>query len=223
MCGRYSISADISKLAEGLGIPPSEIPEFRPRYNIAPQSAVPAIIRERAKAPQIRFFSWGLIPPWAKDPSIAQKWINARQETLAERPSFRGPFRNSRCLIPADGFYEWKREGQTKTPYYVRMKSREMFAFAGLWSHWIGADGSEIPTCTIITGEPNELVRPLHARMPVILDPERSRLWLDPERFLPQDLMPLLAPFPAEKMESYLVRSLVNTPRHDSPECILPA
>jgi putative SOS response-associated peptidase YedK len=168
---------------------------------------------------------WGLIPFWAKDPSIGNKMINARAETLAEKPSFRNAYKRRRCLILTDGFYEWvKRPGEkAKTPYYIRMKDDSVFAFAGLWEEWQNKeDGSQLQSATIITTEPNELIAPLHSRMPVILPPENYQDWLAPQEMNPADLQPLLGSYPSDGMQAFPVSTLVNSPANDLPEMIRP-
>jgi putative SOS response-associated peptidase YedK len=196
---------------------------FAPRFNIAPSQPILAIPNDGRNAGD--FFAWGLIPMWAKDPSIGNRLINARGETLAEKPSFRGSFKYKRCLILADGFYEWMAVPgkKTKTPYYIHMKDRQPFAFAGLWDSWESPDGSSIKTCTIITTEPNELMAPIHNRMPVILHPRDHAKWLDPSPQTPERLLPLIKPFPAEAMAAHPVSTLVNKPDYDSPELVVPA
>jgi putative SOS response-associated peptidase YedK len=161
---------------------------------------------------------------WAKDPEIGNRLINARGETLAEKPSFRGSYRHKRCLILADGFYEWKSFGgrKTKTPYYIHMQDRKPFAMAGLWDHWESPDGSSIKSCTIITTTPNELMGAIHDRMPVILHPRDYAKWLNPAPQTPENLQPLIKPFPADAMTAYPVSTLVNKATNDSPEMVVP-
>lgn len=162
---------------------------------------------------------------WAKDPSIGNRLINARGETLEEKPAFRGSLKYKRCLILADGFYEWKGAPgrKTKTPFFIHMKDRKPFAFAGLWDSWNGPDGSQIKSCTIITTVPNELMAIIHSRMPAILHPRDYARWLDPSPQTPDQLKPLIKPFPAEMMNAYPVSAMVNTPANDTPELVLPA
>ncbi len=194
---------------------------LRPRYNIAPSQKV-VIVRlspdsgERRAMPAV----WGLVPSWTKDPKIGAGLINARSETAAEKPSFRAAFKHRRCLIPASGFYEWQRSGGYKQPYYFAMASGEPFAMAGLWEHWRGSDGSVIESCVILTTEPNNVLAPVHDRMPVILEPNDFDLWLDPEKGNPADVQPLLKPCDSQKMIRYPVSKRVNNPRHDGPELI---
>ncbi|NOZ05072.1 MAG: SOS response-associated peptidase [Chloroflexi bacterium] len=221
MCGRFTLASDPATLQEafpGFALPPTG--ELRPRYNIAPSQDIAAIANDAQN--RVRFFRWGLIPFWAKDEKVGYRMINARAETLAEKPSFRTAYRKRRCLILADGFYEWQSDGRTKTPMYVRLKSKEPFAFAGLWEVWSPTNESAIYSCTIITTTPNTLLEPIHNRMPVILPPEAYDLWLDPTEQTPDHLHDLLAPYPPEQMIAHPVSTLVNNPRHDSPDCIIP-
>lgn len=222
MCGRFTLTVDPADLKEAFGdfIFPTQ---FAPRYNIAPSQPVLAIPNEGKN--KADFFLWGLIPSWAKDPTIASKLINARGETIAEKPSFRGSFKYKRCLIPADGFYEWKAEAgrKTKTPYFIHMKDRKPFALAGLWDEWHSPDGNAIRTCTIITTTPNALMADLHNRMPVILDKSQFADWLNPMPQTAENLLHLIQPFPDGKMSAHPVSTLVNAPSNDRAELITPA
>jgi putative SOS response-associated peptidase YedK len=222
MCGRFTLTvnpADLQDAFTNYTFPT----RFSPRFNIAPSQPVLAIPNNGLNAAD--FFIWGLIPMWAKDPSIGSRLINARGETIAEKPSFRGSFKHKRCLILADGFYEWKSiaSKKTKIPYFIHMKDRAPFAFAGLWDAWEGADGSSVKTCTIITTGPNELMESLHNRMPVILHPRDYGKWLEASHQTPENLLPLLKPYPADAMSAYPVSTLVNKPSNDSPELVVPA
>ena len=167
---------------------------------------------------------WGLIPSWAKDPVIGNRLINARGETLAEKPAFRGSYKYKRCLILANGFYEWKSEPGTKTkaPYFIHLKSGNVFAFAGLWDEWHSPDGSTVRSCTIVTTAPNELMSKIHNRMPVILQPSDYTKWLNTTPRTPESLAHLIQPFSAELMDTYPVSTLVNSPANDRAECIAP-
>ncbi|MBD2100164.1 SOS response-associated peptidase [Leptolyngbya sp. FACHB-261] len=218
MCGRFSQTRSAAIVAEAFQL--AEVPPLDPRYNIAPTQPV-AVIRCTAEQPQrqLQQLRWGLIPSWAKDASIGSKLINARAETVAEKPSFRSAFSQRRCLVLADGFYEWQRLERGKQPFYIRVGEGEPFAFAGLWERWRGPDG-EVESCTLLTTEPNELMRPIHDRMPVILQPQDYDLWLDPSVREPAQVQPLLHPYPAEAMTAYTVSKQVNSPANDSPECI---
>jgi putative SOS response-associated peptidase YedK len=221
MCGRFTLTTDSQKLAEAFA--GYEVPaELAPRYNIAPSQQVPVIANNGHQ--KIELFQWGLIPFWAKDPKIGNRMINARSETLAEKPSFKNAYKRRRCLVLADGFYEWKKEegSKTKTPMYIRLASGEPFGFAGLWESWSGPEGTTLLSCTIITTTPNELVESIHNRMPVILSQAAYEHWLDPAEQAPQQLDGLLKPYPAAHMTAYAVSTLVNSPANDRPECISP-
>ncbi len=198
-------------------------PDLTPRYNIAPSQ--PIAVAANNGQNKVEFFRWGLIPSWAKDAAIGNRMINARAETLAEKPSFRVPYRRRRCLVLADGFYEWRKEPgrRAKTPMYVRLKSGKPFAFAGLWEVWRALDDQPLFSCTIITTTPNALVAKIHNRMPVILEPEAYDLWLDTAEQPPERLGVWLRPYPASQMTAYPVSTLVNDPSNDLPACILPA
>lgn len=165
-------------------------------------------------------FRWGLVPHWAKDPSIGNRMINARAETAHEKPAFRSAFRNRRCLIPTSGFYEWQKQEGHKQPYFVRMRKGRVFALAGLWDHWEEEGGSAVETCTILTTGTNEILKPIHDRMPVIVAPRNYDLWLDGSIKSPETLKSILTPYNPEEMESYPVRSIVNDPSHEGVECI---
>jgi putative SOS response-associated peptidase YedK len=222
MCGRFTLAKTLEDIEELVGDLESEIP-VAPRYNIAPSQ--PVLTLPQGATPQLTLTQWGLVPRWAKDPSIGARMINARSETVAEKPAFRASLKYQRCLIFADGFFEWQATPgtRTKTPMYIRLKSRSAFAFAGLYAHWQGADGSELTTSTILTTAACPLLSPIHHRMPVILPPEAHARWLDPNRFDPAELAPLLAAFPDEALEVYPVSTRVNHVRNDDPECIRPA
>lgn len=224
MCGRYSLKTPADTLAEHFRL--SKVPSLSPRFNIAPSQPI-AIIR--AHAPQEKrecvLARWGLIPSWAKDPGIGNKMINARAETVAEKPAFREALARSRCLIPADGYYEWQREGrmgQRKQPFYIRLLDGHLFAFAGLWERWVGPDGTIVESCAILTTEPNESLKNIHDRMPVILAEADYDQWLDPAVRQAQLLQPLLRPYPPEDMTAYPVSPRVNDPAHDDDACIAP-
>ncbi|MBI3764391.1 MAG: SOS response-associated peptidase, partial [Chloroflexi bacterium] len=216
MCGRFTLTVDPAALQAafpGIAVP-ADLP---PRYNVAPTQPV-AVVANNGQN-KVEFFRWGLIPSWAKDISIGSRLINARAETLAEKPSFRAAFKKRRCLILADGFYEWRQDAgnKAKTPMVIRLKSGEPFAFAGLWELWRSADDDTILSCTIVTTKPNSLMEKIHNRMPVILKPEDYTLWLDPEEQGPDRLSELLRPYPALQMTAYAVSTMVNNPALDSP------
>jgi putative SOS response-associated peptidase YedK len=207
-------------LAKLLGLPIP--PPLTPRYNIAPSQLVACVRRnpETTKREWVEL-QWGLVPSWAKDPGIGHKLINARGERVAEKPSFRHAFKLQRCLVLADGFYEWKREGKTKQPYYIRFKDHRPFAFAGLWERWEKEDLA-IESCSLITIGPNAVMEPIHHRMPVILATTQYAEWLDVSLHETERLNTLLRPFPPEEMEAYPVSLMVNNPRNDHPECVMP-
>jgi putative SOS response-associated peptidase YedK len=218
MCGRYTLIrlADFTDMFPWIRAPEQDPP---PRYNIAPTQAIAVVPNDGNN--RIDFFRWGLIPSWAKDPAIGNRMVNARVESLAEKPAFRTALKRRRCLIPASGFYEWRKNpDKTKTPMYIRLKNGKPFSFAGLWEIWHSDDGSQVRSCTIITGPANELIRNIHDRMPVILDGETARKWIEPEEVKSDKLLPLLKPFPADKMQADAVSRAVNNPSHDAPDCI---
>lgn len=220
MCGRFILTSPGRALAEQFDLP--QVPELEPRYNIAPTQEV-AVIRlggdENCR--QLTSLRWGLIPFWAKDATIGSRLINARSETLEQKPAFRSAFKSRRLLIPANGFYEWKKTDGKKLPYLIELADRSLFAFAGLWEHWKTQDDSVLETCTIITTEANELIQPIHERMPVILDQKDYTAWLDPTPMLEQ-LEAILRPYPPEEMDCHPVSTKVNKATYDAPDCIAP-
>ena len=239
MCGRYSLTTPVEGLRQLFEFP--ERPNLKPRYNIAPTQEVAAV---RAAPPagahggasdgpagagegvakrHLALLRWGLIPSWAKDPAIGARLINARAETLAEKPAFRAAFRQRRCLIPADGFYEWqKRAAGPKQPYHIARRDGAPFAFAGLWERWRDpAEGRDVESCTIVTRDANAVLRPIHTRMPVILAAESYDLWLDPEA-APGRLQALLAAEPGVDLVATAISTRVNKVANDDPEVLLP-
>ena len=216
MCGRYTQRKDLAKMAEYYGIT-DVATEVTPRYNIAPTQMVAAL----TEPGQLVELKWGLIPAWAKDPKIANNLINARAETLQEKPSFRTALAKRRCLIPADGYFEWRKENGGKQPYFFHRRDDGLFSFAGLWDEWRSPDGEAVRTCTIITTESNELAAEYHHRMPAILKRSDEALWLDPSLRVP-DLLQLLAPYPADDLAVYPVSRAVNTPGRDDAQIIEP-
>ena len=220
MCGRYTLRTPVEKLAEEFGFDASTV-EVSPNYNVAPTQEVAAVLSEGGER-RLELLRWGLIPSWADDPGIGSRMINARAETAPEKPSFRRAFRERRCLIPADGFYEWKRMNGAKQPFYIRMKEGRPFAFAGLWEGWKDNGGPEIRSCAILTTRPNALAGEIHDRMPVILPAGSYDAWLDPEAEK-EELVDLLAPYPEAEMEAYPVSRFVNSPSNNDPRCIEPA
>ncbi|CAE6778408.1 SOS response-associated peptidase [Nitrospira defluvii] len=219
MCGRFTQTASPAVIAQQFGV--ASPPLFTARYNIAPSQPVAAIrIEPGTTTRQLVLLRWGLIPSWAKDPKIGQQCINAKAESVTEKPSFRAAFKTRRCLVIATGFYEWQVQGLRKQPMWIGMKSHRPFAFAGLWEHWHPPEGADIESCTILTTEPNELLRPIHNRMPVILAPSAYDQWLDPTVHQADSLKALLRPYPTEELTVYPVSTLVNNPRHDAPDCL---
>ena len=219
MCGRFTLATPGQTIAEAFQL--AAAPDLRERYNIAPTQSV-AAVRAGASGRELVMLHWGLIPSWSKDAAIGARMINARGETVAEKPSFRAPFRSRRCLILADGFYEWKRVGAGKQPYHIRRIDRRPFALAGLWDRWAPPGGDPVESCTIVTTAPNEVLAPIHDRMPVILPPESHALWLDPEVREKERLQELLQPFPASLMYAFPVSPRVNNPRNDDRDCVAP-
>lgn len=221
MCGRFTLHTDSAVVAEQFAL--NDVPNIPPRYNIAPTQQVATVHQAdtgRAFVPM----RWGLVPSWASDPAIGTRMINARAETVASKPAFRAAFKQRRCLVLADGFYEWQAGtmGSKKQPFYILMQDRMPFAFAGLWETWQGTE-STLYSCTIITTTPNDLMQPIHSRMPVILRPDEYALWLDPHLDDQATLESVLQPFAAESMAAYPVSTTVNNVRNDSPACIAPA
>jgi putative SOS response-associated peptidase YedK len=222
MCGRFTLTADLNEIAERFSTPPPP-PDWAscaPRYNIAPTQSVIVVGNDGKR--YMKQMRWGLIPSWAKDESIGNRMINARAETLAEKPAFRAALKKRRCLIPADGFYEWQKLGRVKQPVRIVLKSKQPFGFAGLWEQWISRAGERILSCTIVTTAANELLKPVHDRMPVILTREAETVWLDPSVQGPENLLPLLKQYPADEMEFYPVSREVNSPAVDKPGIIKP-
>ncbi|MBM4124876.1 MAG: SOS response-associated peptidase [Nitrospira sp.] len=221
MCGRFSQTAPPDVIAQEFSL--DDPPLLTPRYNIAPSQPVAAIrLHPESAKRDCVLFRWGLIPSWAEDPAISIRMINARAETVAEKPAFRSAFRHRRCLVLADGFYEWRREGRTKQPFYIRKRDGGPFALAGLWEPWQSAEGVAVESCTILTTGANEAMAPIHDRMPVLLDPKDYALWLDPNIRQTEALLPLLRPVPSECLTLYPVSVWVNSPGHDDPQCLAP-
>jgi putative SOS response-associated peptidase YedK len=218
MCGRYTLTNPKRLVAE---FSPKKVEAdlSRPRYNVAPTQNVPTIVLPGGKR-VIKDFRWGLFPPWAENPSIGNRLINARAETVATKPAFRSAFIKRRCLILADGFYEWQKVEHGKQPMYVRVDGGRPFAFAGLYEVWHPGAEDETITCTIITTEPNELMRAIHNRMPVILAEQFHERWLDPDLTDRGELQAMLRPFDASRMDAYTVSSWVNSPTQDDARCI---
>jgi putative SOS response-associated peptidase YedK len=222
MCGRYRLSRR-KQLVEEYFDCGSEEPDWTPRYNVAPTQSVP-VIRQHPKEPvrQLSLMRWGLIPAWSKGSSAAASMINARAETAATKPAFRDALKSRRCLIPADGFYEWSRAGKTKQPYCFEVNEGELFAFAGLWDRWKDPSGRWVKSCSILTTTPNAVTSAVHDRMPVILDPDAYDVWLDPGMNDVIAISELLKPFDARLMLWYPVSSRVNHVANDDEECSRP-
>ena len=221
MCGRFTQTATPAIIAEQFGVAAPSL--FQPRYNIAPSQPIAVIrIEPDSTTRTLVMLRWGLIPSWAKDPKIGNQCINAKAETVAEKPSFRSAFKKRRCLVVATGFYEWQIQGRTKQPMWIGLQSQRPFAFAGLWEQWKPADGESLETCTIITTEPNGLMAQIHNRMPVILAPAFYDQWLDPTSQHIESLKALLRPYPGEELMACPVSTQVNNPRHDVPQCLEP-
>jgi putative SOS response-associated peptidase YedK len=221
ICGRYTyFPSEFSDLRLTWNVDEVFGLDLKLRCNIAPTQEAPVIIQAAGRR-TVELFRWGLIPWWVKDPAIGNKMINARGETLAEKPAFRDLLGKRRCLVLADGFYEWRKEGKGKVPMRSKLKSGEPFVFAGLWDSWKQPDGSLLCTYTIVTTEPNDVLRPIHNRMPVMLSNDDALKWLAVDDEIAHALT-LLKPYPPEKMEGYAVSTLVNDPRNDLPECIRP-
>lgn len=219
MCGRFTLNTSAKIIAEFFKL--SEVPDIKPRYNIAPtQSIATVTVFPEKNQRQFQFMRWGLIPSWAKDMKIGSHTINARSETVAEKPAFRSAIKHRRCLIIADGFYEWQPQGKKKQPYYFTMANGEPFAFAGLWENWESPEAENIVSCSIITTAANSTVQPVHDRMPVILPQGNWEQWLDPSVDKAQEVLPLLQPYDQAAMKANAVSTIVNSPTRDSPECI---
>ena len=221
MCGRFSAGFSFRDIKVRCNLYGDL--EFAPRYNIAPSQSVPVIVKHE-RGHEAKLMKWGLVPSWATDPSIGNRMINARAETLLEKPSFKQLVSQRRCIIPADGFYEWRREGNRKVPVWIHLKNKEPFAFAGLWDSWLDRySGEVLNTFTIITTDPNSMLRSIHNRMPVIYDRAMGRQWLE-HQFggSAMRLAAALRPWPSEYMEAWDVSPLVNSPDNDTPACVQP-
>lgn len=219
MCGRFDLHSEPVVILKEFRIDHVAV-DYKPSYNIAPSRNI-VIIRDDGKRHLVHC-RWGFLPSWAEDPNIGYKMINARAETVAEKPAFRDAFRNQRCLVVADGFYEWRKAGKQRLPVYVRLKSQKPIGFAGIYNTWTSPEGESICTCTIITTAANDLISPIHDRMPAIVPKDREDIWLDPNVRDKEKLIPLLTPFPSEELEIHDVSPLINNPEYDSPEGIKP-
>jgi len=222
MCGRYRLSRRKQIVEEHFDCGSDE-PDWAPRYNIAPTQSVP-VIRQNTKEPvrKLSLMRWGLIPSWAKDPSVAASMINARAETAATKPAFRDALKSRRCLIPADGFYEWSRTGKAKQPYCLEVHEGELFAFAGIWDRWKDPSGQWVKSCSILTTTPNAVTAAVHDRMPVILDPDAYDVWLDPGMTKVEAVSDLLKPCDARLMRRYPISTRINHVANDDEGCSAP-
>jgi putative SOS response-associated peptidase YedK len=222
MCGRYRLSRR-KQIVEEYFHCGSDEPDWAPRYNVAPTQPIP-VIRQNPKEPvrELSLMKWGLIPSWAKDSSVAAQMINARSETASTKPAFRDALKSRRCLIPADGFYEWMRTGKTKQPYCFEVNDGELFAFAGLWDRWKDPSGNWVKTCSILTTTPNAMTAAVHDRMPVILDPDYYDLWLDPGMQNLATASDLLNPYDACLMRCYPISTRINHVANEDEECSRP-
>ncbi|AIQ60166.1 SOS response-associated peptidase [Paenibacillus borealis] len=219
MCGRFTITVSLEELITHYLIDDSKIAVLKPNYNVAPMHNIPAVIAsdEGKRLGELR---WGLVPFWAKDDKIGSKMINARAETVAEKPAFKRLLKSKRCIIPADGFYEWKKDGTSKQPYRILMTDGSIFSFAGLYDTWEDPEGKKVSTCTIITTTPNSLMADIHDRMPVILRPEDEADWLGRDNDDVESLLKLQKPYDAAKMRAYKVPSAVGNVRNNSKELL---
>jgi putative SOS response-associated peptidase YedK len=218
MCGRDGLTVDTSKLQERFETS-NTLPDMQPRYNIAPTQELPVIVRNSPNA--MALMQWGLIPSWSKEPKVSYSTINARAENLLKSSVYKKPFQSQRCLVPASGFFEWQQTSAGKQPYYIHLQDTDLFAFAGLYDIWRDKKGQELHSYTIITTTPNDLVAPVHNRMPVILRRDDEDAWLDQDAD-PARLLSLLTPYPAAEMRAYRVSTWVNSPSNDSPEALEP-
>jgi putative SOS response-associated peptidase YedK len=220
MCGRFVITSAPEALRKLLGY--KEQPNFPPRYNIAPTQPIPVVRLDQGER-HFTLMRWGLIPSWVKDPKQFALLINARLEGIAEKPSFRAAMKRRRCLIPADGFYEWQKRGKTKQPYFIRARNRAPFAFAGLWETWADRDGGEIETAAIVTCAANKTLAPVHERLPVIVPPEHYDAWLDSDKNEAKQAAALIGPAPEDFLEAYEISTRVNSVKNDRAENLDPA
>ena len=220
MCGRFTLTVDQDELSERFGCP-IIVPDYRPRYNVAPSQIMPVVVDEQGRN-GLTMMKWGLVPHWSKDALISNKLINARMETAAEKPAFRDSFQRRRCLIPADGYYEWMRLGKTRQPLRIVLKSRELFGFAGLWDIWNDEKGQALWTFTILTTEPVESIRSIHNRMPLIIRREDEEYWLrETKKMTPAEASTFLGRIkPVDDLEAYPVSSLVNSIANDDPKIL---
>ena len=221
MCGRFTLHTPEAQIREAFNLEQTEPLGLEPRYNIAPTQDIP-IVRDIDTGPEMVLARWGLVPSWSKEPKTKYSTTNARVESVAEKPTYRTPFKHRRCLIPADGFYEWKVVNGHKIPHHIRMRDSSVFAFAGLWDRWEGEDGG-IESCTIIVMPANEVMKPIHERMPAIIAPAHYDVWLDSRVSDKQEIVQYLNSAPSSRLTAYPVSTWVNAPKHDDDRCIQPA
>ncbi|MFW9953946.1 MAG: SOS response-associated peptidase [Candidatus Thorarchaeota archaeon] len=219
MCGRFSLLTNVKAIIERFGIGEPEV-RPQPRYNIAPAQMISVVVNGANR--RLTSMKWGLVPSWARDEKIGQKLINARAETILAKPPFRVAIKKRRCFILADGFFEWQRIGKLKRPMYIRLKSREPFAFAGIYEIWKTPENRLIHSCAIITTTPNDILQPIHNRMPVILSRDNEKQWLDISIEKADEIVEMLKPYPSSEMEAYEVSTFVNSPSNTGSECIRP-
>ena len=219
MCGRYLLISPVEAMRRYFDV--GGLMNLPPRYNIAPTQDAPVVRLDQEGRRELIQMRWGLVPPWAKDLSMGARCINARSESVAEKPAFRDAFRRRRCLVPTDGFFEWQKQGKSRQPWWIGPTGGGSMALAGLWERWRAPDGSVVRTYAVITTEANDLVAPLHDRMPVAVAPEEFAPWLDPET-PPERLQEMLRPFPSERMSAHPVSRRLNDARNDDPDCIAP-
>ncbi len=218
MCGRFVLTANPEAIQQQFNL--TSAPDIPPRYNIAPTQPVAVISNDNPR--ELTFYKWGLIPSWAKEASIGSRMINARADSVAEKPSFRSAFKRRRCILPSDGFYEWQERDGKKTPLFIHVEDQVVFGLAGLWEVWRSPEGETVRSCTIITTDANDFMKPIHNRMPVILHKEDYGLWLSPDEEPADVLQGLLKPYDSSVMRAYEVSKMVNRPGNDVPECIAP-
>jgi putative SOS response-associated peptidase YedK len=221
MCGRFVLEHSPDQLMKVYRL--SSAPDLSPRYNVTPSQQIAVVRQQNGGDRELSSLQWGLIPSWSKDSAIGYKMINARSETVHEKPSFKQAFHARRCIIPASGFYEWNKVGKEKIPHYIRLRDGDIMSLAGLWERWKSPEGKELETCTILTTAANSLVKKLHDRMPVILHKAEFDLWLDRDIDDVKRLTELFHPYPSDQLEEYVVNKDVNSPMNDSPGCIIPA
>jgi len=220
MCGRFALYSSLPEIVEAFQVQAVRF-DLAPSYNVAPTQEVAVVVR-REEENILEKMRWGLIPFWAKDPSIGSRMINARLETLSEKPSFKRPLKNQRCLVVADGFFEWAKIGENKTPMFIRSRSGRPFGVAGLYDVWQSPEGEAVASCTIVTTQANPFMQPIHARMPLILPQPEEAAWLDPSTPHIADWLAALAPYPDDELQAYEVSRRVNSPQYNGVECIQP-